>query len=248
MDFVFPYVSAPEVGNKFRNIREIQLAVSSIKKYCKDSNVHVIGDYPHIKNINYIQTPRIKTGGACKRAFDITNKLLKAIECKDISNDFVYCYDDIIFLRLFTMDEISKPIAYNYIHNLKKYGFENVNPAHSWMKMFNSTYNILFKENLSTWNYETHIPRVFNKGKLNRIINKYDLTRNGLLISTLYYNNYYDRPYTTLDDDTTIRGALYKIPKHEHQIKEQIKNKLVLNYNSSAFNDVFVKFMFNYLK
>lgn len=230
--FVYPYYA----GTDGPIWKELFFSVRSIQKYFKGKyKIFIVGDNPSLKNVTHIPCNRI-TGVTNVKAFDAVNKLLKICESELINDDFIYMYDDIIYLAPLKVINAKKVIAHNYVDNAGTYFLKSgVKPDEIWIKFFENTINLLKQEDLSTYNYETHLPRYLNKEKIKSIINKYKLEENALLINTLYFNNYHKKPDVLLKDTPYIKAGFY-YPLQEEAMLKIIKGKKILNYNDQGLS------------
>ena len=223
---------------------EIYYSILSVRKYFKgEYKIFVVGDRPKIPGIIHVPHKRIPNS----RAHDITSKIQKIIGTPEINDDFLYMYDDQIFLKNCSIEDFKHPRAVDLVVKPGMYFGPNAKPSGKWVKLFLKTMKTLQLEGLPTWNYETHTPRLFNKINMDGLISKYNITENTYLISTLYYNNFELAPYTTLAQDPGFKVGLYE-PHEMKWIEKNVPGHTVLSYDNNALNDNLRKFIKDYFK
>lgn len=239
--FVFPYFSMPAKGF------ELSYACKSIKKFFPGKfDIFIVGDHPKFKGkgFHHINCPRIRSGKG--REIDVINKMQKAINCKHINDDFIWMYDDCMFLKKVNIDIIKQPIAYEYVKDLDEYLKGRKVSKGYYQRKFKATFNQLIENNLPKWDYETHLPRWYNKHKMQNIINRYNLKEQVYLLATLYFNTYHERPYTTVKK-SKIKAELYA-PHEPLMIEKLTEGKMILNYADRTINRHFEKYIRGILK
>lgn len=231
----FVYVWVNTDGNA---LRDLQTSVRSVRKFFYGKpTIFIVGDTSNIKKVNHINTTIIKNFKQAK-AIDAAYKLKLIAENTSIHNDFVYIYDDIIFLKIINYKTLSRIIANDYVNDYKTYFVgSSLKPDPRYLYLFNKTHDLLIKHNLPQYNYETHLPRVLNKQRVLELIDKFDLLNQPLLFNTLYFNYYCNKPEATLRDNIPDYkfGAYW--PRSELTISEGIKKATFLNYNDAGLND-----------
>lgn len=182
------------------------------------------------------------------KAIDSISKLNAITQDNSIAPEFIYMYDDQVFLRKFTLAEISLSVANDHVSSLINYWKPTGTlPSKTWREQFRITIDLL-KQNLKgTWNYETHLPRLLVKEKISEVIQTYDLLKimptKPCLFATLYGNHVRLNPDTALNLDDTIKCGIYH-PKKLNLIRTDALNKLVLNYNDNGLDknlETFIK-------
>ena len=238
--FVFPYYAKPAKGF------EISYACKSIKKFYQDKfKLFIVGDHPRFKGIEFINCPRIQSGKG--REIDVFNKLQQTVKSNKINKNFVWIYDDIMFIDKVKPEDLQRPIAYDYVHDLKKYLEGRKVSKGYYQRKFAATMTILKKEGLPQWDYETHLPRTYDKDKAQYIIDKYKLLENVYLFATLYFNNFEKAPWSTVKKLKKFKAELYK-PHEPLMVKELTKGKKILNYSDRALNKHFDEYVKGILK
>lgn len=243
--FVYVYIDAPPLhgGPMWR---ELYYSVKSIERFFKGLpyKIFVVGDNPKLKNVTHIPCERFK-GRLNAKVFDATKKLLKIADTQQINEDFIYMYDDIVLLKEVTIDTFTQIIAIDHVESPKEYWKHTARrPSDEWITPFNHTILKLKSQNLPTYNYETHLPRYFNKERIKQIINKYKLEQNVYMFSTLYYNNFFTKPDVLLRGTNHIKADL-TIPIEDYDMDKFVKGRIFLNYNDMGLNRSLQKFIKN---
>src|SRR5574338_1171546 len=150
---VYPYLESLSQG------QELKYSIRSLCKFLDfDFDVVIIGDKPSWYNGKHIQTNAVR-GVNFARAFDIARKLEFVFESDLISDDFIWCYDDIYAVNRCGWGYFGKVIA------LEPRPIKPVRMgSNKWNKMLESSFDALDID--KAWNYETHLPRMFNKTRL----------------------------------------------------------------------------------
>lgn len=236
---VYPYFQDKAQGD------ELRFSIRSLCKYAQfDFEPIIIGDKPKWYSGKFIPVKALRNK-RFTRAFDIANKLSIICDSETISDDFLYMYDDQYFINPVELENISGAIAMNEINKVSPV---NVG-SEVWRELMNRTV-VALKENgcdERIYNYETHLPRVLNKKKLKLILDAYRLSKEPLLFSTLYFNEYHERPKVELEKDNKIKAGIYKAMNLQ-DIRNLCKGKLVLNNGEKGWNhqlNIFLKNTFH---
>lgn len=187
MDFVWPYIKDPSFFNKGGIFNELKYSIDTVKKYYRgDVRCFVVGDDPKL-DVEWIPCKRVVHGNIpWERHVDQLEKFRATVD-SEVNDDFVWIYDDTLFLQPVTEEMITQTYGYNRVEDVDKY-------IRKWSRTYaliwKNTYRIIrdFKDELYDW--ETHLPRYLNKEKLMRIIENYDLHNNNLITTSLYHAHY----------------------------------------------------------
>lgn len=203
---------------------ELRYSLRSLSNYQFEHNVMIVGNPPSWYKGAGVRLSRYK-GNSYTRAFDVVKKLKAAIESKNVTEDFIFMYDDQYVLQPTTLEHLA-PCAQAEIQKGKRIPSTG---SDKYKDLLNWTFDELDIKG-QVWNYETHLPRKFNKTLLKSIIDGYNLTENPRLVSSLYYNEYFDKP-TYMASDMKI--GFYQVTTPE-KIRKEIKGKRFLNHNDGV--------------
>lgn len=230
IDIIIPYIMGPDNG------LELKFALRSIARnfIYKNYRVIIVGDKPDWLT-KAVHVPLKRAPEQKNRNFtDQLVKLYSVLTTMDISADFVWTYDDVYFTREVMPDDIAllKAVA----------GFDRY-PNHldgkgagpNWTETFFTTLDAVKKDGGSGYNYETHLPRWFNKKKVLALFEKYQLLGTPMMISTLYYNLYHrsEQPVCLFDNNPGIRFLPRTTIDYETTKKLMLKNQFTNNAPAS---------------
>lgn len=166
------------------------------------------------------------------KAFDAVAKLEKAI-ASDISDDFVYTYDDVIFLSEVALDDLKFRWSHNRLQD--ESNIRSFTGSNRWKNVLINTLNRLKVNNLPDYNYETHLPRVFNKELLKVTIEMFGFKRRPYMVPTLYFNSNFEGPDGILDNTSPSVEISKPLPIEE--LKEAISSRKVLTFNDGGLTE-----------
>jgi len=234
--FVYVWVKKPAIWQELlHSIRSIQLNFIGEKK------IFVVGDNPKIRNVIHVPCSQI-TNVKHAKALDSIKKLTKIVNTPQINDDFVYMYDDIILLKKTDIKPFKVILARDYPKKMAEYFKRGHKPSPHWYNTFTKTIRQLKSEGLPVWDYETHLPRIYNKEKVRAIIDKYNLNESPYLFNTLYFNNYCPAPDTSLIKSPHYKAEVYHAYKYKY-IEKMCFPKLFMNYNNAGLNSELQKFI-----
>jgi hypothetical protein len=176
------------------NSVELRYALRSIDKNFKgDVDIWLYGEKPDwVKDVHFIPMKR-EPKPVYVKFFDQLRKIELACRNPAIGYRFVYTYDDVYFLKPITMDVLRQPRALEDMSRIKQW-FKHTDAGANWVSCMKQTLYRLKDEGLPIYNYETHLPRVYNKEKALAILNKYESRRYAFQFATMYFNNYETNP------------------------------------------------------
>jgi len=245
ISFVYPWINPGGFAEK-----ELRMSLRSLEQnVIGDYRVFVIGDCPAtLADIVYVKHDRTLAVDHAK-CVDAVRKLELAIATKQIGEHFVYMADDIALLAPFQPADLHE-----------RFALYEVMPGQMPLNKMNDalvlrTVNALRERGLKrVWYYETHMPRLFEKRKLQEVISLYKPAENGLMIPTLYFNHHFPEQEPTLlhkidnvmarcigrDSDTTFGPHPGKPAAVKSYYLRVLKGKRYLNWNDDAISQGFV--------
>lgn len=225
ISIVIPYVKTSNDDLKF--------ALRSWEKYADfDYQIWLIGEPPEWYTGNSIKMDRIMFNVAR----DITCKLLEIVATDEITEDFIYTYDDVYLLKKTSLADLKRIIASRQVIRGE---ITPGNASRVWKMRFEETISQLQQNDL--YGYETHLPRVLNKIILTKVISDFKLTEKDLMFSTLYFNKYFNPPEIILGRQDTIKLGLYE-PKNYDQIKATYIDQQFMNHSDRGNTEGLRKF------
>lgn len=224
-----PYVKSLAQGN------ELQLALRGWAEYFKeDMNVVVIGDREDWMSdlVHVIECERFSTNPP----LDVVHKMMLAIESDLVSEKFIWANDD---------QYLISPCMLADFETLKCTGRLGDKGTGSSLYQQNKkrTFDELLKNNQSTWDFSTHIPFVFEKERLLRMIEGLNLTEVPHLVATLYFNAYFPGfvPYecegpAALENDN-LKVGVYRPNADLDRLKNLIQRKKLISNSESGWTE-----------
>jgi len=237
MPFVYVWVKGPQVWN------ELAISIRSVRKfYTGKYQIFVVGDSPGINGVVHIPCNIVKGFAYC-RSMDIANKLNVILRTESIGNNFVLMYDDIVLLKPVDYRVLKLTVAHDKVENAQTYfrPGSGVNPSGRWQELFKQTMWMLQKRGLPTYNYETHLPRLLNKGLLKEVMDRFKILQTPCLVNTLYYNSYVDKPEIELNHINKIKASAYRPYDNDKSLSNELRGKTYLNYDNAGLNELLKK-------
>lgn len=230
--FVYPYMAQLAQGN------ELKYSIRSLQKFCNfEFDVVIVGDKPNWFTGKCIDTGKVRNVDFAK-AFDINQKMKAIFQSTLVPDNFIYIYDDVYCVNSCELSDFEKVISMDYLPKIpQKTRFGG---STKWMKLLTDTRNALKTD--EAWSYETHLPRMFNKGNLELVMNSYGVWTKPLLISTLYYNELFDKPDVVLAEINEYKAGVYQ-KMNSQSIKALCHGKKWLNNTEAAWSNYLDKFL-----
>lgn len=218
---------------------ELRYCIRSLEENLLDlDKIFIIGHLPSFINRDKIQYFPFSDTFKHNKDANIIAKTIKAID-SGISENFIRISDDQIILKPIYGKDI-KPL---YRANLDVYDFSKIN---RWRNRLKNGFEFLKLEKKPTYNYESHIPVVYNGLKFKQIFSQYNwaIEKEGFTINCLYFNNI-ECERIKLGEEK-IGFEKEEIIKIE-EIKQKIENKIYLGYNNKGLSEElkhFIEFQF----
>lgn len=236
IDIVFQYITSSAWD-------ELRYSLRSIEQHFKgDHRIWIVGDLPEwIQNVNHIPHVRNNTI-QLTNCFDACSKMELVINHPDISEDFIYTYDDIYLLQDSSREKMEFPLY--AVQDLATVKNRILKTKHQRMK-FNSV-DLLASCGLPGFNFENHLPKPMNKILMREIFQLYDPKEKRLLFSTLYYNTFFgDVPPVILHKDDAVKAELFGSSNQfgfrnlkRPELESVLDNKRYMNHNDKGLDPV----------
>ena len=196
MDFVWFYAkqfSAWHLGGLFN---ELDYSIRSVRKnYQGDVRCFVIGDDPELEGVIHLEAPPVimedKVTGQ-PRQKDQINKFQVLLD-SEVNEEFVLIWDDVFILQPTTHEELKTVYGRCEVTNPDEY-IKTRSGGTPYRKLWVSTYDHILiyrlRQGLKTYDWETHLPRVMEKSKLEWLIKSLFLKDIPKLPTGLYQGYY----------------------------------------------------------
>lgn len=170
-------------GSKWDN-NELRFSIRSITKNLKNfRNIVVVGECPKwLTNVIHFPYPDVYGPGNADG--NIIEKVKHAIKCEDLTDDFLFINDDHYILKPVNAKDIP---AY---HKGCLTSYPDTHWDNSlWRTRLFNTMNVLRLKGFSSFNYDIHVPILFNKHKFLKAIDLFDYKKGiGFTMKSLYGN------------------------------------------------------------
>lgn len=238
----------------FKNVGdpdELRITLRSIGKNARfDHKVVIIGDCPPFldpakldKEILDVIVFEPERAPENPKAWDIIEKMKHATESDQVSKLILMSYDDVVFINPVSMKDIAEVIALRPLPTDLDF---QTNGSTAWKRVFNNTQLAIKRNGFETaYDFETHLPRLFQKEKLKELFEKYGFQKRPYCFPTLYFNEYLGKKKLRVlsEDPGNIKIAL-STPDEHLQYTEQLKTHKYLNYGEKAWCPELKEFLF----
>lgn len=234
VDAVIPYLNE---GDGW----ELRHAVRALCANFTDlNNLWIVGDKPDWMNddVKVIPRPDMKASeDDVMRNFHYCKSMWMAARCEDITDDFLYLADDHYILTPRTAQNFIDTVIVR--ENMAAYTqADRMTASREWQLMIWDTVDKLMKSGLSGWNYETHTPKLVNRGRLMNTFATFGFGDGRLIWQTAYFNMFPPPDGTTghLSEDTALKAGFYGETPYE-AVKAKGDAAVFLNHNQDGFCD-----------
>lgn len=227
---------------------DLRMALRSIEKHMtSEVNVVLVGEAPdwiNLKEVAVVPFQNVVTEGF-RKAGNAWFRMRAILAAEEISEDFILMHDDMVFLKETSAEDVAKLV---YAINTMETKPE---PNGKHAQLIHRTMVALKKQGASTYNFENHSPRMFNKGKIRLLRPKYKAKQNRLLLSTLYFNEYLEeliqtktkKPKMFKKGDHVKAGFYGEVSDYSHpssteeEVLKSMKQKRFANWNDAGLTD-----------
>lgn len=219
--------------------QELKYSLRSLDAHLKSPyRVWIVGDMPDwIKNVNHI--PHQRTNDVwCSKCLSANEKIELVFNHHEIGESLLEMSDDHYFLHDITEKDLDIYLAVNHSSNL------NHTSSGIHKELLLETFKSLTAAKKSTWNCETHTPRLYSKILLQEVFEKYQPKENRLLASTLYFNEVYNevKPHVMQKPDK-YKAGFYGLDNeysfkstNTAEIQTILSGKTFLNHNDDGWS------------
>jgi hypothetical protein len=240
-------------GSCWDDNNELRYCLRSIEQNLKGSyEIEIYGDAPEwVTNVTVVKTERYypewlkeenaknKKGLDYENFFDTLNKVKTFAQNNE--GKFLYMYDDVLVIREINIDDIKNiPMEVEQ----PKYYHTRKHEKHG--RTINKAVDIIRTYKKLIYNYETHLPRVYNCQNIQQIIGVHDFSKMDIpySLATLYFNYYPEEASTDIEIIKAIKAGFYmddeKIDSYMSgslpEIEAAVQGKTFINYHDGGLN------------
>jgi len=212
---------------------ELKYSLRSLDTYFTDPfEVWIMGDVPEyvdLSTITHIKKEHKNFKQVnLNRLYDLAHHLPK-------NENFIWMNDDIFLLSNLNEELLKYPFVMGDLSLVKKRG------KRAWQKKLFITSDFLKSKNYTTYNYECHVPTLYN---VDELLKTFDFVKSldVWLINTAYYNynNYFDK---------SVSVKKYRLGKYNSKkdkpLPKNINDYLFLNFDDNGLTQEIKDFLFN---
>ena len=201
-----------------------------VDKYYPDKALRVWDGTPHFESY-----------------FDTLHKLELMARDDDVTENFLYCYDDMALLRpVYSFADIKLWYAQvRYLDKKKKYDRR----GSKWTQTVMTVKDLIGER--FVYDYETHLPRYYNRERLLRMFSDYPVEDQITPYApATMYGNLFCEPDGIIDEDNPVKAGFYgdarpkvggSFPSFSaREVEEACQGKLWMNYNNKGFRQGFI--------
>ena len=225
-------------GSKYKNL-EIKISITSMMKFCSHwiRNIYVVGENSGIRNpkVKHIYAPDITR---TNKDANIIHKLLTAIiKIQDLTENFLFCSDDILVTKKSDWEDFAPRYVFEYKQNeeARKLLYSEAE-NNAWDLLMLKTLDRFVGNREHVYFYEPHIFAPINKKYFKKMCKEIDYTNNRNVIIMCLWFNWLNlkNPQKRFDHQCVFNES---IPNLSHVQRH-------LTYNDKAFS---VKFFRDWL-
>lgn len=214
ISIVYPYYEGTAIWE------ELRYSLRSLSNFTFLYNVVIVGDLP-VWCKNVIHIPSIRIPGKFGNARDSNTKILKAINDKRVSRNMLLMHDDMYVISPVTLGMVKE------LYYVEKLEYRNDKSRYS--RLIWKTFDSLHERypHAPIYNFETHIPRLYDADFLGMLMNDYSVLNNDLLYATIYFNEFLRCTDNKLKEGLRkVRSGFYgstsySLPSHtDHQVQD----------------------------
>ena len=178
-------------GSKFNNL-EIKISIMSLLKFCDIwlGNIYIVGENPGIGNprVKHIYAPDITR---VNKDANIIHKLLTAIwKIPSLSDNFLFCSDDILVTRESSWEDFAPRYVFEYppVEKARQLLYAEAK-NNTWDMLMLNTLDRFIGNREHIYFYEPHIFAPINKRYFKQMCNQIDYTNNrNVIVMSLWFN------------------------------------------------------------
>lgn len=195
----------PLGGGSFWDNNELRYCLRSIEKYLHNyGRIFIIGRKPDwIQNIEHLAYEDLTPF----KEKNIFTKVKMACDIKEMSENFLFMNDD-----HFLVDHFDAPTFPYFYKCMLERSIERLGKG-KYLRALLATYNELCIRGLPTYNFDGHIPIVYNKQNIKHLNEQYPWDRydTGFVLKSLYANTFACQPILEHDCKLNTQMLPYQI-------------------------------------
>lgn len=242
-NFVIPYVHKKAAAD------ELKMTLRSIETNFKGPfTMILVGDLPEWASDKlaaaHIPVKQIE-GIHYAHCFDVNHKIKTFLGQENLSGEdvFIYSYDDVVFLNPVNINHIARLKSDSFIES-EEFILKNSTGSRKWNNLLITTFRFLKSQGYETFNYETHLPRLFQVGNLSEVFQLPEFSIDPFLFSTVYFNMWSEKkPVIIGSPKCDVKVTIYTDDLKASKIEELCQGKLFLNFNSKGYSPSMQKFL-----
>lgn len=227
VSIIIPYIMGPDNG------LELKYALRSIEKNFAHDNytIVVVGDNPDwlSDNVNHVPMPRLQ-GGKYTAFKDQILKLYTVLTEFDVTDNFIWTYDDVYFTNKVTIGDIMIPKAAKVIQKIEE--IDLYPGGDNWKNCIKKA----LKATNGKYVYETHLPRYYNKNKMLKLMDKFGMLNEPFVIASLYYNHYLKDDPLLLNDGRIHFRFMIRSTFDVEKLEKFMRIAKFSNNNPASYN------------
>lgn len=184
MDIVYVWVNSGAHATT-----DLRYSLRSLEEnWLGNFRVTVVGDEPP-GTTGYWHLPTARNSDPhLPKALDAVHKMQAICNARHIGDRFAYWYDDVYLLKPVDQAFLERRVATHEV--TRDMVARGAVRKHAQQVL--ATAKVLFDAGFKrVWNYETHTPRIFDKRRMQEVLDLYRPAASRLLLPTLYFNHFH---------------------------------------------------------
>lgn len=224
---IIPYLESAAKGE------ELKYALRAWSQNFEDCHIIIIGDKPDFVSEEVIHIPVVLKHS--QPQIDVTVKILQAIASDLVTDEFILTNDDIYPVNPISLEDIA------LLKSIGTFGKTKKNASDGYKKIVARTVEMLKRERYPIHDYATHLPFLFNKEKMAKVIQKYGADSRPLLISSLYYNSVFPKETPVLINggrECDFVAYVYRSNPDLEILERAFQERKFINHNNEGYEPV----------
>lgn len=230
IDIVYPNVA------NLAQWEELKFSLRSVEKNLRNIpyRIVIVGDKPEWANDRVIHIPCPHSGKTPR--IDILYKHEAVRKSELIGEEYIWMNDDIYFVNPVQYADFCLNVARGSLRS----AISHMNGKTIWGRDNTITLAILEESKLPSWNYAIHIPHRYEKGKVLKMVEMFNMLERPIVLEQVYYNYWFVdlRPYqASLDVGNNITFSINRPNPSSSALKSQLQVKKFMNNGEAGMSD-----------